>query len=116
MVLTQLLGLAIPIGLIGGLIYYRDQIFASLKLPEFDINAFGTIPIPNGSNKSELSGKEITHNGLDIIIPEDNTVNPDGTVSGTPPTFNLDEAEKQRLIEIRRSKGIGAGSIKEKSG
>ena len=114
MVLTQLLGLAIPIGLIGGLIYYRDEIFASLKLPELNLDVLGTIPIP--TNKSELSGKEITHNGLDIIIPDDNIVNPDGTVSGTAPTFTLDAAEKQRLIEIRRSKGIGAGTIKDKSG
>ena len=37
MVLAQSLGLAIPLALIGGIIYYRDEIFAHLKLPEFDL-------------------------------------------------------------------------------
>ena len=62
--------------------------------------------------KSDLNDKTVVHNGLDITIPDNTIVADDGTVSSpTSPTFDLSDAEKQRLTQIRRDKGIGAGNI-----
>lgn len=50
---------------------------------------------------SKLAGKQVTlENGDVITIPEDNIVNPDGTVEGSPPTLDINEDDENILTNL----------------
>ena len=73
------------------------------KIPNPFENLFG-----EPDNSSSLAGSEIIEeDGTIITIPDDNMVNPDGTVEGSPPEITLDpETEKKikdSIAENRQS-------------
>jgi len=83
-----------------------------ITLPDFNIdfpdfsNLFGDVCLnPFGCDKddsSSIAGETVPFgdDGTTVTIPEDTTVNPDGTVtSSTPPILNLDEISKQSALD-----------------
>jgi len=116
------------IGLIalGGLFIFRDKISdffqkgfdnfgkVDVTLPTINLPAFPEFPaFPDFSNifqgfqdqLSSLAGQTVDG----VTIPGDNIVNPDGTVSGSPPTFRLDDLEREnalRELEINRLRSM----------
>lgn len=58
------------------------------------------------SKSSKLSGKTISYqDGSTISIPSDNVINPDGTVSGSPPLLSIPESQKKAILSRRRQNG-----------
>jgi len=114
--ITNNLGVVgIALGL-GALFIFRDKIsdffqkgFESLKFPDINIDlpAFPEIKFPEfpafpdfsnifqQDQSSSIAGQTVDG----ITIPADNIVNPDGTVSGSPPTFDLTEFERQAALD-----------------
>lgn len=73
-----------------------DVNLPEIKLPSFDFgNIFGT------DNSSSIAGETVPFgdDGTTVTIPADNIVNPDGTVSGSPPILNLDDQSRQQALD-----------------
>jgi len=99
---------------------------SGLKFPDINFPSFPEINFPSfpdifnifpEDNASSLAGETIvTDDGTTITIPADNIVNPDGTVSGSPPTMNLSEAarlEALRQLELNRQRSIAEQALSE---
>jgi len=80
---------------------FPDFNFPTIEFPSFDFdfaNLFGS------DESSSIAGETIDSvNESTIFIPEDTTVNPDGTVSSsTPPLLNLSDEERESATEIQK--------------
>ena len=60
----------------------------------------------NDSKSSKLSGQIISYqDGSTVFIPSDTVVNPDGTVSGSPPLLSIPNSTKNQILARRKSNG-----------
>lgn len=66
-----------------------------INLPDFNFPDFSNIFQGFQDQLSSLAGQTVDG----VIIPGDNVVNPDGTVSGSPPLLDLTDQERQAAID-----------------
>jgi len=75
----------------------------AINFPEINFPDFSNIFQGFQDQLSSLAGQTVDG----VTIPDDNVVNPDGTVSGSPPTFSLSDFETQEALnqlELNRLK------------
>jgi len=88
-----------------------DISLPEITLPEINFPELPEFEFPNLNpfdNSSSIAGETVPQgdDGTTVFIPEDNVVNPDGTVDGSPPLLNLPEEIKQSAEQILKANNL----------
>ena len=80
----------------------QDAIDGTKKFFEENFGSLGDL-FGEPDSTSSLSGTTVTlEDGTKFLIPQDNVVNEDGTVSGSPPLLDLTDEDEARVLQTIR--------------